>query len=108
MLLQANAPSTDAPSATAGLSAPPETGPIANAPGASVKPNARPKNELFSVSFDVATLRTTNASANVNRNSTTSIVPDPATAIGLAGPQSRPRASRAAGGAARPPGTRYG
>src|ERR671922_260228 len=54
MWLQANRPSTDAPSATAGLSAPPEIEPVANAPTTRVKPIATPKNELFSVSFAVA------------------------------------------------------
>src|SRR5919204_2020462 len=102
MLLHSNAPSTDAPSATAGLIAPPETEPIAKAPLATVKPIARPKNELSSVSLAVATLRTTNASANVNRNSTTSIVPDPATGIASAGPAGRPPTRTPAQGAAVP------
>jgi len=54
-----------APNPTAGLNAPPEMGPTANAPAMTVKPMAIPKYELPAVAAVAATLSTTSASAAV-------------------------------------------
>eukprot|EP01130_Rhizamoeba_saxonica_P010331 TRINITY_DN4228_c0_g1_i1.p1 TRINITY_DN4228_c0_g1~~TRINITY_DN4228_c0_g1_i1.p1 ORF type:complete len:118 (-),score=14.87 TRINITY_DN4228_c0_g1_i1:338-691(-) len=55
------------PVPTAGLNTPPEMFPTVKAPVATVRPIARPKNELLAWDLVVVTLRTTDTRRNVHR-----------------------------------------